>query len=115
MDGASFSRLSASDLPAFKVSQLRVGQDGGGGVVRSGVDGERMIRGLRTEPDERRELHGNREGCGERTVLKRLCAFNLRVGYRLMLCVGRAGELKAGSQSFFDAGTSQNHQTFCII
>lgn len=44
MDGASFPRLSASDLPALKVSQLRVGRDGGGWC---GVDGERMIRGLR--------------------------------------------------------------------
>lgn len=29
MDGVSFPRLSACDLPALKVSQLRVGQDGG--------------------------------------------------------------------------------------
>lgn len=38
MDGASFPRLSASDLPALKVSQLRVGRDwgmGGWGVLES--------------------------------------------------------------------------------
>lgn len=61
MDGASFPWLSASDLPALKVSQLRVGRDGMGWGVWGVMCGERTIRGLCSDRVERPELHGNIE------------------------------------------------------
>lgn len=64
MDGAFSPRLSASDLPTLKVSQLRVEREGGGGGLRAGLCSDRV---------KRRELHGNKEMGKEDHVKVLMC------------------------------------------
>lgn len=57
MDGASFPRLSASDLPALKVSQLRLGRIG---VVLESIRSEVCVQ-TESKDESYMEMERDRE------------------------------------------------------